>query len=208
MAKQSRTSRDIQAEERRQQILDGAKELFAQHGYHGTSMRTLNRHIGITDGLLYHYFPGGKQEILETVVLESQELRIKKMDEAIRILDMDQPIEEVLYKFIAVLISTLVGDDRTFIRILLKDHESIQTEKKTLFSKRIQERHQVIGDLLRKRAEAGEIRELDYDMAAKQVISLGFMVVLREVAQINIIGEDVDAYIRNMVRFTVSLWKT
>lgn len=43
-------------EERRQSILDGAAEMFAQNGYDGTSIATIATHLGVSKALLYHYY--------------------------------------------------------------------------------------------------------------------------------------------------------
>ncbi len=51
------------ADERRRQILDAALTLFARHGYAGTTTKAIAREAGITEGLIYHYF-GGKAELL------------------------------------------------------------------------------------------------------------------------------------------------
>ena len=57
------TSRRRSAEERRRQILDAALSLFARHGYGGTTTKAIAREAGITEGLIFHYF-GGKAELL------------------------------------------------------------------------------------------------------------------------------------------------
>ena len=51
------------AEERRRQILDAALSLFARHGYGGTTTKAIAQEAGITEGLIFHYF-GGKAELL------------------------------------------------------------------------------------------------------------------------------------------------
>jgi AcrR family transcriptional regulator len=207
MKKVPRTNRDLQAAERRVQILQGAKELFAKHGYHGTSIRTLNKHIEITDGLLYHYFPGGKQELLETIFQEAQALRLKIMDDLIAGIRPGQPLEEALYLLVSSMVKTMVGD-KDFMKIMLRDSESILSEEKNFFSEMILQRHQALTDALARRAKDGEIREMDYQAAAKQVISIGVMVVFSEVTELNLIdNSDVDSYLKNMVTYTVSLWK-
>jgi AcrR family transcriptional regulator len=43
-------------DERRQSILDGAAEMFAQRGYDGTSIATIAGHLGVSKALLYHYY--------------------------------------------------------------------------------------------------------------------------------------------------------
>lgn len=43
-------------ESRRQQILDVSLDLFVRHGYTGTSTRGISKKIGISSGLMFHYF--------------------------------------------------------------------------------------------------------------------------------------------------------
>lgn len=57
------TPRRMSTEERRRQILDAALSLFARHGYGGTTTKAIAREAGITEGLIFHYF-GGKAELL------------------------------------------------------------------------------------------------------------------------------------------------
>jgi AcrR family transcriptional regulator len=51
------------AAERRTQILQAARTLFAEHGYHATTTRDLAAAADINDALIYRYFPD-KQAIL------------------------------------------------------------------------------------------------------------------------------------------------
>jgi len=207
MKKVPRTSRDLQAAERRVQILQGAKELFAKHGYHGTSIRALNKHIEITDGLLYHYFPGGKQELMETIFHEAQAFRLSLMDDLIAGIRPGQPLEEALYLLVSSMVNTMIGD-RDFMKIMLRDSESILSEDKKTFREMILPRHQALADALTRRANDGEIREMDFQAAAKQVISIVSMVVISEVMELNLIdNSDVNSYLKNMVTYTVSLWR-
>jgi AcrR family transcriptional regulator len=52
---------------RREQILDAAERLFAQHGYEAVPAREVAREAGITPGLLNHYF-GSKRGLFVTLV--------------------------------------------------------------------------------------------------------------------------------------------
>ena len=53
--------------DRRAQILDTAKRLFAERGFHATSMRDLCAALGMSAGNLYHWFPS-KQAIIAAFV--------------------------------------------------------------------------------------------------------------------------------------------
>ena len=158
----------MQAAERREQIFQGAKELFGEHGFHGTSMRMINKHVGITDGLLYHYFPGGKQEILETIFAEAQESKMKSMDSCWPPSSLNQPLEEALAQFLIGLYLTLTGD-RAFIRMMFRDAESVQSEQRNFMSDMIQAATWRLTEVLRKRAETGEIHEMDYRFGCASV---------------------------------------
>lgn len=61
-------ARPRKSEERdtRQDILDAALDLFADHGFFGTSMRELARRVGVRESALYHHFPS-KDSILEAL---------------------------------------------------------------------------------------------------------------------------------------------
>lgn len=60
-------------DERRRQILDVACTLFAHHGYAGTTTKAIAAAAGITEGLIYHYF-GGKADLLVEVVSQRSDL--------------------------------------------------------------------------------------------------------------------------------------
>jgi AcrR family transcriptional regulator len=49
-------------EQRREQILDAANELFAERGYDEVSVEDIANSAGVTRGLVHHYF-GGRKEV-------------------------------------------------------------------------------------------------------------------------------------------------
>lgn len=53
---QDGSRRRLSADERRDQIVEAATEVFIQHGYQGTSLEDIAAHAGITRPLIYHYF--------------------------------------------------------------------------------------------------------------------------------------------------------
>lgn len=60
-------TRKEQKELRRQQILQTALDLFVQQGYYNTKTSQISRRAGISEGLLFHYFPT-KENLLEELV--------------------------------------------------------------------------------------------------------------------------------------------
>ncbi len=63
------TTRQQQAIARREQILSTALRLFGRQGYAGTTTRQIAQSAGITEGLIFRYFPT-KASILHTIAKE------------------------------------------------------------------------------------------------------------------------------------------
>lgn len=64
-----RTKRKEQAEARREQLLDVALQLFSEKGVRGSTIRDIAQAAGVTEGLIYRYFPS--KVALVQAVLES-----------------------------------------------------------------------------------------------------------------------------------------
>ncbi|MFZ5879039.1 MAG: TetR/AcrR family transcriptional regulator [Chloroflexota bacterium] len=61
------TSRQQHAEARRSQILETALRLFALHGFNGVSTKQIAQEVGVTEGLIFHYF-ASKEDLLNAVI--------------------------------------------------------------------------------------------------------------------------------------------
>lgn len=62
----------VDHKKRRVEILHASFDAFAQYGYAALSMRQLANSIGVTTGMLYHYFPS-KNDLFESLFLRLQE---------------------------------------------------------------------------------------------------------------------------------------
>ena len=61
--------------ERRQQILDEATRLFAERGYHPTSVAEIVESLGVGKGVFYWYFESKEDLFLEILASSSQDVR-------------------------------------------------------------------------------------------------------------------------------------
>jgi len=52
----------------RERILVATNELFRVHGYNGTSLSQISKASDATMGSIYHFFPGGKEELTVAVI--------------------------------------------------------------------------------------------------------------------------------------------
>jgi AcrR family transcriptional regulator len=58
-------------EARREQILEGARRCFAEHGYEGATVAKLEREIGLSRGAIFNYFPSKEDLFLELSMRDS-----------------------------------------------------------------------------------------------------------------------------------------
>jgi AcrR family transcriptional regulator len=200
------TNRDIQASERRQQILDAAKQLFAANGYHATSMRTINRKVGMSEALTYHYFPGGKLEILNTIIREIEEERANDIDKSIKAFSDDISLKEALQLLVQKMSERFVKD-KEFLQIMIQERNLVNEEQWNFLSLTGQQFIDSLVNFLAKRATQGQIRKMDFEMAVSQFMCHIGLVALQQIMFEPDFNDEV--YIQDtqkIIDFTVGLW--
>lgn len=89
-------------EERRQELIETAKELFMTQGYEQTAVGDIVKKIGVAQGLFYYYFRS-KQEIFLEVINQFMEARVGELAAFLR--DKTIPPSERVRNLMHVLVS-------------------------------------------------------------------------------------------------------
>src|SRR5437870_3129691 len=98
-----RTQRQQQAAARREQLLAVALDQFAEKGARGSTVREIAQAAGITEGLIYHYFPS-KMALLQAVVERySLEREVVGMVSAVAHLPVREALVELALQFYRLL---------------------------------------------------------------------------------------------------------
>ena len=83
----------------RQKILETASELFKSQGYHATGLNQIIKESGAPKGSIYHYFPGGKEELaIESIKLAVRKGKENLINDLSKSSDPLKSIEELLNK--------------------------------------------------------------------------------------------------------------
>ncbi len=90
----------------RQRIVAGAADMIRRRGLHATSIREVAKHARAPLGSTYHYFPGGKQQLVTEAVQYAGDLVATMLREKLE----DGPFEGV-HGFVAVWRDTLTDTD-------------------------------------------------------------------------------------------------
>jgi AcrR family transcriptional regulator len=147
------TQRDLQAENRREQLLDIALQLFSARGVESVSIKDLAKEAGVAQGLIYHYFDS-KDDLLAAVLQ-----RHNPLPEFVQIVAelSDLPAQEGLLLF-ANKLALLLPQKRLALRLLIRE---LLSPRSTLLPGLLAFRQEAISLLqtyLEARIAAGELR--------------------------------------------------
>jgi AcrR family transcriptional regulator len=149
----SMTLRQQQAAARREQIIETALKLFAENGFDGTSTKQIARSAGITEGLVFYYFP--TKMALLAAVLETHhsfisELRILLADAS------NRPVLELLPTIARAWLNVLRREE-SFTRMMLGAAQA-EPQVGELLRGLIAEGVERLSAYFAARIEAGELR--------------------------------------------------
>jgi TetR/AcrR family transcriptional regulator, transcriptional repressor of aconitase len=137
--------------ERREQILEGARRCFAEHGYEGATVAKLEAEIGLSRGAIFNYFSSKEDLFVELSMRDS-----KRMSEVW----INEGLEAV--------VRVVVELDPAWLSVYLELFRRVRTDPD--FRARIEARNEEVAPGNRARIEeaqrAGEFRD---DLEAKEI---------------------------------------
>ena len=151
----------------RLQILDVSLRLFSERGFARTTVRDIARAAGITDAAIYYHFTS-KRDLLASLF---EEKGILPAVQDLEQLSTKLPLRDTLLD-IARRAMLIMQQNREFLRLVFM--ESLGSEPGAMEESRsvIERWEQGLARLLRVYMERGQVRRLDADMAARQLVSL------------------------------------
>lgn len=202
------TNRDLQAIERRNQLLESAKELFAANGYHATTTRQITKNIGMADGLIYHYFPEGKKQILDIIIKEFIDDRWIQLEKDISEVTCDIPLQEILFR-LGNIIFKYIGNDKNILVILLREQNILSEEYTNTFNNHIKKVIYKTELILKEKAEKNEIKAFDFFMMANQFWSAIYTYILQNTlfGEKNLYSVSKEDYLEQIINYTQMTWK-
>ena len=146
-------TRSEKAEARRQQIIDVALRLFAENGFAATPTKLIAQEVGVTEGLIFHYFPN-KAALLREAALQ----RSAFIGDAASLLSQagDLPAREVLGGIVLGWVN--VFRQRSDVVVTLLFESQSNKELAGTFRGVVDQMVGSLAGYLASRVEAGELR--------------------------------------------------
>lgn len=162
-------------EDRREQIMDAAMRVFARKGFTRATNKNIADEIGITPGLIYHYFKN-KKAMFQAIVETRSPLRIVRTlpKEA-----LDLPPEQLL-RFLGLRVLDVV-EGESFVQILrmLLPEVLHNEEMRPILASALREVLEFIEHYLQTQMDKGTLRKGDALQDAQTVIGCIMGYVLR-----------------------------
>jgi AcrR family transcriptional regulator len=156
------------AEARRGQILRGAMELFAEKGFRGATTREIARHVGISEALMFKYFPS-KEALYRAIIQKrtdgSEEMFFPK--EAVQAKDDRQVFRSIASNLIA----RNTGDP-TFMRLILYSALEGHELSRIFFETHVMGRTRLLADYIRQRIKEKAFKPVPPLLAARAFMGM------------------------------------
>ncbi len=142
-------------------VIEAATQLFARHGYHGTSTREIARLAEISENTLFRHFEHKEEIFWSTLTANLSGFRIRK--ELLEGMSRGDDPEVVLPQILAVLLDTVTFRPHVLclIAVGLIEHRA---KAQAICHQHLSPIFSVFHSYLAKNVEAGRIRELDPQM--------------------------------------------
>lgn len=204
--KENMNMREAQAAETRRKLLESAQRLFAEKGYKGISVREINRSVKLADGILYHYFPGGKKEIFQTVVENNIKIMLKEIaDKNPLEKHIEEPLRDALECYYDSFIE-VIDNNMDIIRILFRANEIREIVSEETLLKIAGSNKEYIKELLIRKHELGEVRDMDFEIAALTVKDVIVKYAVSKVMGITEGKMHITEFKRRIIEYQVNMW--
>lgn len=196
------TSRDLQAMERRKQILDVSKKLFLEKGYHATSMRMINKTVGLSEALTYHYFPNGKLEIFKAVVEAGHEKTIKQIQQVIQTFRDDLPLKDALITYGKTVHSLFAADD-SIIPLVIREHHLLDKSEYTFINETTQQLIDTFISYLTSLKVKPKLKVFDLRLG---ILQYTYNFTTSSLFGESLFNDNYDEYVEKVADLTIILW--
>lgn len=152
---------------RRDSLVQTAVRLFAQKGYHATSMQDIAEAVGIQRGSIYHHITS-KEDLL----YEIMESSIKQLTAPVEeLVSLPLSAAEKLRRFVEIHLE-LLASMRAEFTVFLRELKSLPPAKQQALEPLRNHHERLLQTIIREGRASGEFRDVDNRFAAFTVLSV------------------------------------
>lgn len=178
--KRTSSRSERRAAARRQQILDGAAQVFAEKGFARATTKEIARVADVSEGTIYNYFDS-KEELLIGLMNRLGDAQLRRMqftpDQLEQALEMD--VDDFLQEMFRVR-HGFVARDRAVLRAVLAEMLINREFAERYYGQALLPHSESLAQHLQARTERGEIRPIDVSLLLRflSAVNVGLLVGL------------------------------
>jgi AcrR family transcriptional regulator len=196
------TNRDVQAAERREQILNISKKLFLKNGYHATSMRNINKEVGLSEALTYHYFPNGKLEIFKAIVESGHKKSMSQIQTVIKKFQDHMPLKDALVIY-GKNIHTIFADDESVIPLVIREHNLLDKSEYKFINDTTQKLIDTFVSYLNNLKIKPQLKTFNLRLG---ILQYTYNFTTSSIFGESLFNDNYDEYINELADMTIKLW--
>lgn len=176
--------------------MQASLHLFAERGFHGTSIRDIAREADITEGLIYHYF-ASKRDLFRAIIEEHSFLPLlRTLPELAQQLDLRALLIVLARGFFDVL-----RQNTELTRVLLQEVQVFPEEKEAFFTDAVNESITALADILEERMSERSRSQIDPRVSARIFFNslLAFFVEQEILGGKHMLPADESSYVEHLV---------
>ncbi|HYN15431.1 MAG TPA: TetR/AcrR family transcriptional regulator [Terriglobales bacterium] len=163
------TQMRVPARDRRLQIMEAAKELFAQQGFEGTTTRQIAGRARVNEAIIFRHFPS--KEALYWAIIDHQ-CEVAGWQQSLRRHLSSGASEREVFAGIAEEILIRRAKDGSLSRLLLFSALENQRRSQRFFQTHVVEYYELIAEYIRRRIEEGAFRAVNPLLAARGFVGM------------------------------------
>lgn len=154
----------LECTDKRSQILQAAFKLFAQKGFFHTTVEEVAQEAGVGKGTVYGYFDS-KQELLRQMLIFASDYYFERF---FNVVEGNGGLKEKLVA-IAREHFRFFNEHQEIARVVLYEHRYISEDLGDWLLEREKDRIDYLVKMLQEVAARGEIRQVDFQVAARMI---------------------------------------
>jgi len=159
----------VSAGDRRLQIMEAAKELFARQGFDGTTTRQIAARAHVNEAIIFRHFPS-KEDLYWAIIDHQCESRGGRQALVARLNSGDS--DRAIFAGIAQDILVRRSKDDTLTRLLLFSALEDQRRSQRFFQAHVAEYYERVAEYIRQRIAQGAFREVNPLLAARAFLGM------------------------------------
>ena len=159
----------VPARDRRLQIMEAAKELFARQGFEGTTTRQIAARARVNEAIIFRHFPT-KEDLYWAII--DRESELAGWQPALRQQLSSGASDREVFAGIAEDILLRRAKDNNLSRLLLFSALENQRRSQRFFQTHVVEYYEAIAQYIRKRIEEGAFRAVNPLLAARGFVGM------------------------------------